>query len=124
MAEFKHKIGSLVRLHGLGNAAYNGRLGEVLDVSELDTAGRLTVFLLEEVRPPLLQQIKIKPEKNIYIVHFWDSTPFPGNWRPKKKSPNSPKPSNLQRKGLVKVKPKEYSRTFQRTFLRIQRSFF
>ena len=62
MAAFKHKIESLVRLNGLGNAAYNGRLGEVLNVLELDTTGRLTVQLLEEVRPPLLQQIKIKPE--------------------------------------------------------------
>ena len=62
MAEFKHKIGSLVRLHGLNNAAYNGRLGEVLNVSELDTTGRLLVELQEEVHPPLLQEIKIKPE--------------------------------------------------------------
>ena len=62
MAEFKHKIGSLVRLHGLGNAAYNGRQAQVINVEELDTTGRLLVELLEEVRPPLLQQIKIKPE--------------------------------------------------------------
>ena len=64
MAEFKHKIGSLVRVHGLKNAAYNGRLGKVVDVSELDTTGRLLVLLHEEVqvRTPLLQQIKIKPE--------------------------------------------------------------
>ena len=62
MAEFKHKSGSLVRVHGLNNAAYNGRLGQVVDVSELDTTGRLTVELLEEVRPPLLQDVKIKPE--------------------------------------------------------------
>ena len=62
MAEFKHKIGSLVRVHGLNNAAYNGRLGKVDDVSELDTTGRLLVELEERVRPPLLQEIKIKPE--------------------------------------------------------------
>ena len=62
MAEFKHKIGSLVRLHGLGNAAYNGRLGKVEEVSELETTGRLLVLLQEEVRPPLLRLIKIKPE--------------------------------------------------------------
>ena len=62
MAEFKHKIGSLVRVHGLNNAAYNGRLGKVVDVSDLDTTGRLLVLLCEEVRPPLLQLVKIKPE--------------------------------------------------------------
>ena len=62
MAEFKHKIGSLVRLHGLNNAAYNGRLGRIIHVSDLDTTGRLTIVFQEEVRPPLLQQIKIKPE--------------------------------------------------------------
>ena len=62
MAEFKHKIGSLVRIHGLNNATYNGRLGRVDDVSDLDTTGRLTVELKDQVRPPLLQQIKIKPE--------------------------------------------------------------
>ena len=62
MAEFKHKIGSLVRVHDLKNAAYNGRLGNVVDVSDLDTTGRLLVFLQEKVSPPLLQQIKIKPE--------------------------------------------------------------
>ena len=62
MAEFKHKIGSLIRVHGLKNAAYNGRLGTVEDVSELDTTGRLFVQLQEEVRPPLLREIKIKPE--------------------------------------------------------------
>ena len=62
MSEFKHKIGSLVRVHGLKNAAYNGRLGKVVDVSELNATDRLLVLLQEEVRPPLLQQIKIKPE--------------------------------------------------------------
>ena len=64
MAEFKHKIGSLVRLHGLSNVAYNGRLGQVIDIEDLETTGRLLVELLEEtqVHPPLLQQIKIKPE--------------------------------------------------------------
>ena len=62
MAEFKHKMGSLVRVHGLKNAAYNGRLGQVVDVSELDTTGRLLVLLRDQVRPPLLQEIKIKPE--------------------------------------------------------------
>ena len=62
MAEFKHKIGSLVRVHGLKNASYNGRLGKVVDVYELGTTSRLTVELQEEVRPPLLQEIKIKPE--------------------------------------------------------------
>ena len=62
MAEFKHKIGSLVRVHGLNNATYNGRLGRVVYVYELETTGRLSVELLEDVRPPLLQQIKIKPE--------------------------------------------------------------
>ena len=62
MSEFKHKIGSLVRVHGLNNAAYNGRLGQVVDVSDLETTGRLLVQLHEEVCPPLLQQIKIKPE--------------------------------------------------------------
>ena len=62
MAEFKHKIGSLVRLHGLKNAAYNGRLGRVVSVLVLDMTGQLTVQLQEEVRPPLLQKIKIKPE--------------------------------------------------------------
>ena len=40
MSEFKHKIGSLVRLYGLNNAAYNGRLGKVIEVLELDTSGR------------------------------------------------------------------------------------
>ena len=62
MAEFKHKIGSLVRLHGLSNASYNGRLGKVIDVFDLDTTGRLLVKLQEEVRSPLLQEIKVKPE--------------------------------------------------------------
>ena len=62
MSEFKHKIGSLVRLHGLSNTAYNRRLGRVAKVSELDTTGRLLVKLIEVVHPPLLQEIKIKPE--------------------------------------------------------------
>ena len=62
MADFKHKIGSLVRLHGLSNAAYNGRLGKVVDVADLGNTGRLLVELQEEVRIPLLQEIKIKPE--------------------------------------------------------------
>ena len=62
MAEFKHKIGSLVRLHGLINAAYNGRFGKVVSVSDLDTTGRITVELQESDCQPLLQQIKIKPE--------------------------------------------------------------
>ena len=63
MSEFKHKIGSLVRLHGLSNAAYNGSLGQVIDIDDLETTGRLLVQLQEEVRPPpLLQEIKIKPE--------------------------------------------------------------
>ena len=62
MAEFKHKIGSLVRVHGLNNAAYNGRLGKVVDVSHLETTGQLLVQLEDQVRTPLLQQIKIKPE--------------------------------------------------------------
>ena len=62
MAEFKHKIGSLIRLHGLNNAAYNGRLGKVVDVSELDITGRLLVELQDCARPPLLQEIRIKPE--------------------------------------------------------------
>ena len=62
MAEFKHKIGSLVRVHGLKNTFYNGKLGKVDDVSDLDTTGRLLVLLQEEVSPPLLQEIKIKPE--------------------------------------------------------------
>ena len=61
MAEFKHKMGCLVRLHGLNNAAYNGRFGEVFDV---DSSGRLTVQLRDEaqVRTSLLHYIKIKPE--------------------------------------------------------------
>ena len=62
MAEFKHKIGSLVRVYGLKNTLYNGRLGKVIDVSDLDTAGRLLVQLKEKVSPPLLQEIKVKPE--------------------------------------------------------------
>ena len=62
MSEFKHKMGSLVRVHGLSNAAYNGRLGKVVDVSELNATGRLLVLLQEFARPPLLQGIKIKPE--------------------------------------------------------------
>ena len=65
MSDFKHKIGSLVRVHGLKNAVYNGRLGKVDDVSELDTTGRLTVMLEEEVHSPLLQKIKIKPENMV-----------------------------------------------------------
>ena len=65
MAEFKHKIGSLVRVHGLKNEAYNGRLGQIVDVSALETTGRLTVKLHDQVRPPLLQQIKIKPENMV-----------------------------------------------------------
>ena len=65
MAEFKHKIGSMVRVHGLNNAAYNGRLGRVVYVLELETTGRLLVELAEEVRPPLLQHIKIKPENMV-----------------------------------------------------------
>ena len=65
MAEFKHKIGSLVRVHGHENAAYNGRLGKVVDVTELETTGQLLVLLQEEdqeIRPPHLQNIRIKPE--------------------------------------------------------------
>ena len=64
MAEFKHKIGSLVRLHGLKNVAYNGRLGKVVFVSDLTTTGRLLVQLQEEeeVSLPRLQEISIKPE--------------------------------------------------------------
>ena len=62
MAEFKHKMGSLVRVHGLNNAAYNGRLGRIIEVSDLNTTGRLLVQLHERVRSPLLQHIKIKPE--------------------------------------------------------------
>lgn len=64
MAEFKHKIGSLVRLHSLSNAAYNGRLGKVRNVSELETTGRLLVKLQEEAQTHanLTQEIKIKPE--------------------------------------------------------------
>ena len=62
MTEFKHKIGSLVRVHGLNNAAYNGRLGKVVDVSELENTGRLLILLQERAHPSLLQQIKIKPE--------------------------------------------------------------
>ena len=62
MAEFKHKIGSLVRVHGLKNTFYNGRLGSVVDVYDLETTGRLTVELEEAVSPPHLQEIKIKPE--------------------------------------------------------------
>ena len=50
MAEFKHKIGCLVRLHGHNNAAYNLRLGKVMNVLELNTTGRLTVELQEIVR--------------------------------------------------------------------------
>ena len=62
MSEFKYKIGRLVRVRGHNNAAYNRRLGKVTAVYELDTSGRLTVELQERVHPPLLQQIKIKPE--------------------------------------------------------------
>ena len=62
MSGFRHKIGSLVRVHGLKNATYNGRLGNVVDVSDLEKTGRLLVLLQEKVRPPLLQEIKIKPE--------------------------------------------------------------
>ena len=62
MTEFKHKIGSLVRLHGLSNESYNGILGRVTDVSKLDSTGRLVIKLLEEVSSPLQQEIKIKPE--------------------------------------------------------------
>ena len=65
MAEFKHKIGSLVRIHGLSNVAYNGRLGRVDEVSELNATGRLIVLLQDQVRPPLLQAIKIKPENMV-----------------------------------------------------------
>ena len=62
MSEFKHKIGSIVQLRGLKNAAYNGKLGRVDDVSDLETTGRMTVELLDEAHPPILQEIKIKPE--------------------------------------------------------------
>ena len=62
MATNNHEIGSLVRLHGLNNAAYNGRLGRVIDVSSLDTNGRVLFKLLDEVHLPLLQEIKIKPD--------------------------------------------------------------
>ena len=58
----EYKIGSLVRLHGLKNTFYNGRLGRVIDVDELNTTGRLTVKLQEEVHPPYLQEFPIKPE--------------------------------------------------------------
>ena len=49
-------------MHGLKNEAYNGRLGKVVYVLELETTGRLLVELQEIVSPPLLQEIKIKPE--------------------------------------------------------------
>ena len=62
MSEFKHKIGSLVQVHGLNNAAYNGRLGKIISVSELETTGRLTVELKDQVHSPLLQKVKVKPE--------------------------------------------------------------
>ena len=62
MAEFKHKIGCLVRVHGHNNAAYNRRLGRVVNVYKLGTTGLLFVQLHEEARPPLLQQITINPE--------------------------------------------------------------
>ena len=62
MSEFKHKIGSMVRLHGLSNASYNGSLGRVIGIDDLDTTGRLLVQLQERILPPLLQEIKIKPE--------------------------------------------------------------
>ena len=49
MSEFKHKIGSLVRLYGLNNAAYNGRLGKVIEVLELDTSGRWQNAILQQM---------------------------------------------------------------------------
>ena len=61
MSEFKHKMGSLVRVHGLKNTAYNGRLGKVIDISDLETTGRLTIGF-KEALPPLLREIKVKPE--------------------------------------------------------------
>ena len=70
MTEFKHKIGSLVRVHGLKNEAYNGRLGSVVNVLELETTGRLTVKLQERVCQPLLQEIKIKPENMLTACSY------------------------------------------------------
>ena len=41
---------------------YNGRKGRVIDVSSLDATGRVRVELQDKVRPPLRQEINIKPE--------------------------------------------------------------
>ena len=55
-----HFLGSLVRLDGLSNVTYNGRLGRVIDDSALETTGRLHVELQEPVCSPLLQEIEVE----------------------------------------------------------------
>ena len=72
--DFKHKIGSLVRLHGLSNAAYNGKVGKIISTSSFETTGRLLVELEEEILPPLLQEIKIKPDNMLSACNHCHKT--------------------------------------------------
>ena len=58
------QLGQLVRLKGLNNAAYNGKLAQIgpFPSAELCCNGRYRVELIDEVAPPLRQSVDVKPE--------------------------------------------------------------
>ena len=68
--ERTHKMSSsfqlnhLVRLKGLNNAAFNGKLAKIMPFpsGELCCNGRYRVELIDEVAPPLRQSVDVKPE--------------------------------------------------------------
>ena len=59
-----YQCNQLVRLRGLNNASYNGKLARVLffPSAEVCCNGRYRVKFIDEVAPPLLQSVDVKPE--------------------------------------------------------------
>ena len=59
-----YQFNQLVRLKGLNNASYNGKLGRIFSFSagELCCNGRYCVQLIGWVAPPLLRELSVKPE--------------------------------------------------------------
>ena len=54
----------LVRVKGLKNAEYNGKLARIMYFPSLEVCcnGRYRVILIDEVAPPLVQDLSVKPE--------------------------------------------------------------
>ena len=69
MSTKNYQLGQLVQLKGLNNAPYNGKFGRVVPFPsyELCYNGRYLVQLIDDVAPPLLSQLSVKPENMEHV---------------------------------------------------------